>query len=289
MPAQPSLPPFELLRPATVAEAAGLLEKHGDEAAAMCGGTELLLLLKLGLARPAYVVDLKRLPELTRLEREDDALVVGAATTHRTLERSALVRESFPQLAAMEGTVANVRVRAAGTIGGNVSFADPHSDVLTFLAVTDADVLLEGTRGSRVVPLAGFVRGPYQTELAAGEVVTGFRIPLPPPGTRFAHRKLAFHERPAVTVTCALAVEDGVVRGARLGIGSVGPRVVRSEAAAGLVGMRVDDVDAGHLEAVGEAAARDSGAVADANGSEDYKLALVATLVRRAAADALRG
>lgn len=254
----------------------------------MCGGTELLLLLKLGLARPTYVVDLKRLPELTQLRRDGDTLVVGAATTHRQLERSPLVQDAFPELAAMERTVANVRVRAAGTIGGNVAFADPHSDVLTFLAVTDTEIVLAGTHGERSMPLTDFVRGPYETELLPGELLTAFRIPLPLPGRRVVHRKLAFHERPAVTVTCALDVEDGIVRDARLGIGSVGPRVVRSEAAAGLVGMRVGTPEADRLRAVGEVAAGDSGAAADANGSEEYKLALVATLVRRAAADALR-
>lgn len=284
---QPSLPSFEVLRPSSVEEASRLLSAHADDAVAMCGGTELLLLLKLGLSRPAYVVDLKRIEGLSRIEREGDTLVVGAGTTHRQLERSPLVREAFPELCEMERDVANVRVRSAGTIGGNVVFADPHSDVLTFLAVTDTDVVIEGAAGRRVVPLAEFVRGPYEVDLAPGELATAFRIRLPGPGTRIAHRKLSFHERPAVTVTCRVRPEGGVVREARLGIGSVGARVV-GVTAGELVGMPVAQVDEARLRAVAAAAADASGAVADANGSREYKLSLVATLVRRALDEALR-
>lgn len=284
---QPSLPRFELLRPASVAEAGALLAEHGDGAAAMCGGTELLLLLKLGLARPDVVVDLKRLPEIRRLEREGEMLAVGAGITHRTLESSSLVREVFPALAAMEHGIANVRVRAAGTIGGNVAFADPHSDVLTFLAATDTEAVVDGAGGRRVMPLADLVRGPYETALGAGELLAELRIPLPRPGTRVAHRKLAFHERPAVTVTCALEVEDGAVGAARIGVGSVGARVVRIDAAAALVGMRTAAPEDDRLRAVAGAAAEASGAVDDANGSAEYKRALVAVLVRRAVGAAL--
>jgi carbon-monoxide dehydrogenase medium subunit len=285
---QASLPAFDIVRPTSLAEASELLAARADDAVAMCGGTELLLLLKLGLSRPASIVDVKRVPQLVRLEREGDVLVAGAATTHRQLEHAPLVRELFPELAAMERMVANVRVRATGTIGGNVAFADPHSDVLTFLAVTDTDLVLEGTRGPRVVPLAEFVRGPYETELAPGELITTFRIPLPKPGTQFVHRKLAFHERPAVTVTCSVRAEGGTVQEARLAIGSVGARIVRVEAAAELAGMRVREPEEDRLRALATSAAVVSGASADANGSQEYKLSLVTTLARRAVDDALR-
>lgn len=285
---QPTLPRFELVRPGSVPEAAQALAAGGDAAAALCGGTELLLLLKLGLARPELVVDLKRLPELARLEREGDVLVVGAAATHRRLETSPLVRDVFPALASTERGIANVRVRAAGTIGGNVAFADPHSDVLTLLAVTDAEVVLDGAPGRRVLPLSSFVRGPYETALAAGELLIELRIPLPEPATRIVHRKLAFHERPAVTVTCALELEDGVVGAARLAVGSVGPRVVRVDASA-LAGMRAAAPEEDRVRELATSAAESCGAVADANGSADYKQALVATLVRRAVAAALAG
>ena len=283
----PSLPRFELLRPASVSEAGALLAEHGDHAVAMCGGTELLLLLKLGLARPEIVVDLKQLPELARLERDGDVLAVGAATTHRRLEASPLVRETFPALSRMEYGVANVRVRSAGTIGGNVAFADPHSDVLTFLAVTDTDAVLDGVAGRRTLPLAELVYGPYETALLPGELLTELRVPLPGPTVRVVHHKLAFHERPAVTVTCALDIEGGVVTGARVGVGSVGPRVVRVEAAAELAGMRAAEPEEDRVRVVADTAAEVSGAVADPNGSADYKRALVATLVRRTVAEAL--
>jgi aerobic carbon-monoxide dehydrogenase medium subunit len=276
-----TLPPFDLHRAQSVDEARELLERYGEDAAVICGGTELLLLLKLGFAAYGHLVDIKRIGELGGIRAENGALVVGSTATHREIERSPLVLELLPSLAAMERRVANIRVRNVGTLGGNLCFSDPHSDPATFLLALDAEAELEGRR----LPLSEFLVGPYETALRHGQLLAAVRIPVPAPGTAIAHRKLAFHERPAATVACAVRFDGGVVAEARIAVGSVGARAVRATAAErALTGCGVDDAPA--VAEAAALAAEASGAVDDANGTAAYKEQLVRVLVARCFADA---
>jgi carbon-monoxide dehydrogenase medium subunit len=284
------LPPFELYAPHTVEEATELLDRLGDEAAIYGGGTELLLLLKLGFADYRHLVDVKGIAELHGIRADRGALSIGAAVTHRELESAPVVLERWPALAAMERRVANLRVRNAGTLGGNVCFADPHSDPATFLLATDATLIARrGGRAARVIPAAEFVRGPYQTALEPGELLLAVEVPEPPPGSRTVHTKLAFHERPAATVTAGARVQDGRVTEARVAVGSVGPVPARApKAEAILESLDAEVPDPLALEAAGVAAAEAAGAVEDSNGSVEYKRDLVRVLVKRAFVEALR-
>jgi aerobic carbon-monoxide dehydrogenase medium subunit len=281
------LAPFELHRPSTVEEATALLDEHGDDAVLYCGGTELLLIAKMGFASFDHLVDTKSIDELTGIRDDGDVLVVGATATHREIERSPLVLERLSALAAMERQVANVRVRTVGTLAGNLCFSDPHSDPATFLLALDAEI--ESRRGdgsTRRRPLREFLGGPYEPVLEHGELVLSIRVPVPQPGTSIVHRKFAFHERPAVTVTCAARVVDGAIADARISVGSVGNVAVRAgEAEALLVGTRADDDQA--LAAASARAAAVSNAVDDANGSAEYKAHLVEVMVGRAFREAL--
>jgi carbon-monoxide dehydrogenase medium subunit len=279
-----TLPPFELHRPASVEEAGGLLEQLGDDAVVYSGGTELLLVMKLGFADYPHLVDVKRIAELRRLEADDGVLEVGAAVTHWEVERSPLVRGRWPALATMERGVGNLRVRSMGTIGGNLCFADPHSDPATFLLATGGSLVCRGASGpGRELPVEEFVQGPYQTALQPGELVTTVRLPDPGAGVGIAHEKLSLHERPAVTVTCLARVDDGRVSSARVAVGSVGNRPqLALDAEAALAGAAPDALDA-PLEAAAEAAAEAADPVEDANGSVEYKRQLVRVLVGRCA------
>jgi carbon-monoxide dehydrogenase medium subunit len=277
-----TLPPFDLHRARSVDEARDLLERYGEDAAVVCGGTELLLLLKLGFAAYGHLVDLKGIEELGGIRAENGTLVIGSTATHREVERSSLVLEGLPALAAMERDVANIRVRNVGTLGGNLCFSDPHSDPATFLLALDAEVDCDAGR----MPLADFLVGPYQTALGHGQLLRSVRIPLPAAGTGIAHRKLAFRERPAATVAAAVEVDSGTVVAARVAVGSVGPRAVRAEAAAAaLVGKPAADTEA--LAEAARLAAEASAAVEDANGSVEYKQQLVRVLVERCVTAAL--
>ena len=274
-----TLPPFDLHRASSIEEARELLTRHGEDAAVICGGTELLLLLKLGFAAYGHLVDIKGIEELRGVRSDNGSLVIGATATHREIERSPDVLEKLPALAAMEQRVANLRVRNVGTLGGNLCFSDPHSDPATFLLAVGAEVEVDGARQ----PLAEFLVGPYETALEHGQLLHSVRIPLPPAGTRIAHKKLAFHERPAATVACAVRVDGGTIAEARIAVGSVGPRAVLVDDA--LAGATVDDGDA--LRTAAERAAEAAGAVEDANGSVEYKEQLVRVLVERSVREAL--
>ena len=278
-----TLPPFDLHRPQSLEEATELADRYGEDAAFYCGGTELLLLLKLGFASFGHLIDLKGVEELAGVRAEDGLLVVGAAVTHRELERSELVRDRLPALADMERKVANIRVREVGTLGGNLCFSDPHSDPATLLLALDAEV--EYRRGrdvARRVPISDFVVGPYQTILDEGEVLTSVRIPELPSGAAVAHSKFAFHERPTATVACLARVVEGEVAEARMAVGSVGALPVRVPAAEQmLTGAPAEEIGNGLLAEAGERAAEAAAPVDDATGSAEYKAQLVRVLVER--------
>jgi aerobic carbon-monoxide dehydrogenase medium subunit len=284
-----TLPPFELHRPESLEQATELVTRYGEDAAFYCGGTELLLLLKLGFASFGHLIDLKRIDELGGIRQENSELVIGAAVTHRTLERSDVIRTTLPALAEMERRVANLRVREVGTLGGNLCFSDPHSDPATFLLALDAEVVCRrGGEQPRRLPVSGFVVGPYQTSLQQGELLTAVRIPLLPDGASVAHAKFSFHERPTATVACLVRVVDGAVAEARVAVGSVGARPVRSGSAEeALVGAPVAELDATPLATAGERAAEDAAPVDDATGSADYKAQLVKVLVGRTVREAI--
>jgi aerobic carbon-monoxide dehydrogenase medium subunit len=282
------LRPFRLHRPHTVEGATELLDELGSQAQLYCGGTELLLVAKLGLTDFTELVDVKAINELGGIEA-DGELRVGATTTHRLIEHSPIVAEQWPSLASMERSVGNVRVRNVGTIGGNLCFADPHSDPATFLIAAGATVSARrGHQPARRIPAEEFVRGPYRTALEPGELLVAVHVPAPAPGSALVHRKLSFRERPALTVAVNATVHDGLVIEARVAVGSVGPRPVRLANAEGaLVGVEAP-ATAGAVEPCAEAAAGDVEPVADAGGSTEYKRQLVRVLTRRCAEQAVR-
>jgi carbon-monoxide dehydrogenase medium subunit len=281
------LPPFRLHRPTSVEQASELLLELGDRAVPYCGGTELLLVAKLGLTEFTDLVDVKRIDELTGVVA-DSELRIGAATTHREIERSPAVNDRWPSLVRMERAVGNLRVRNVGTIGGNLSFADPHSDPATFLAAAGGSVTFRGVGAERQMPIEQFVIGPYVTALQPGELLVSVHVPRLAARSALVHRKMAFHERPAITVATHLTLADSVIRAPRIAVGSVGPRVTRASSAEQLLDGR--DAAAGLdelLMAAAEAAAAEAQPTADSNGSVEYKSQLVRVLTERCLRDAI--
>ena len=242
--------------------------------------------MKLGFAAFGHLVDIKLIEELRAVEVTDGDLRIGAAATHRELERSALVIAGWPDFVEMERRVANVRVRNTGSLGGNLAFADPHSDPATFLLAAGAEVELGRDGGRRSMPLADFILGPYETALAEGELLCAIRLPAMAPGSAMSHLRFAFHERPAATVSAAVTVRDGRVSEASIAVGSVGVVPVLVPGAEALVDQPPEALEQATLEMLGRAGAEASEPVTDANGSDDYKGALVQTLVARAAVEA---
>jgi carbon-monoxide dehydrogenase medium subunit len=278
------LRPFALHRPSTVAEASEVLARDGRDAALYAGGTELLLILKAGLLRVQSLVDVKRVPGLADIRADDGHLSIGATATHRAVEQSPAVQARCPLIARVARHVANIRVRTVGTVGGNLAFADPHSDLATVLLAFDATVRLASRDGQRELALGDFVRGPYETARADDEVLTAVRLAPWPAGTAGAYAKFGVHERPTLGVAVALAGagSGGAIAGARVAVGCVGPRPERLAAAEErLRGWTGEDV-ARHAGEVAALAARLVDPVDDLHGSAEYKRDMTRVFVRRA-------
>ncbi|HLL51594.1 MAG TPA: FAD binding domain-containing protein, partial [Thermomicrobiales bacterium] len=138
-----------------------MLAQFGQDSSVYAGGTELLIVLKERLAHFPHLIDIKRIPGLSDIAYDADRreLTIGAVASHRAIERSPVVRQTVPALADLEAAIANIRVRNAGTIGGNLCFADPHSDPATLLTALNARLTLVASSSSRQVPMASFITG----------------------------------------------------------------------------------------------------------------------------------
>src|SRR5215831_3152821 len=237
------LRPFALHRPSTLHDAGHLLGEYRGESALYAGGTELLLLLKEGFLRPAHLIDVKRVPRLGDITIEHRSVLVGATATHRTIERSPVLRASCPIVPAVAQHVANVRVRNVGTVGGNIAFADPHSDLATLFLTLDGRVRLWRRGLEREVPLAEFVRGPYETAREDDEIVTAVRLFPWPVRTVATYVKYGLHERPTLGIALALTLDaDATVLETRLAVGCVGPRPERLAIEGELRGRALADI-----------------------------------------------
>lgn len=274
------LPPFEIHRPDSLVDASRLLRELGDDAVAINGGTELLLAMKLGLAQYDHLVDLKRVPELRGVRWAGSSLSIGAGMTHRELESSPVIAEVIAEMPRMLAEVANVRVRSVGTIGGNLCFADPHSDPATFLAALGGTVVLGDGYTSRRVPVDRFFLGAYETVLEPGELLVEVAVPTVPAGTGTSHVRMKTHERPMVTVAAKVTVKRDTIVAARLAVGSVCGVPVLPEAIEKLVGASRDTWPE-RINEVAAAAAAGIEPVPDAEGSSTYKRAVIEVFVRR--------
>jgi carbon-monoxide dehydrogenase medium subunit len=272
-----ALPPFELHRPRDIAEAAELLSQFGDDGAFYMGGTELLLLMKLGFASPGHLIDGKGIAELKTLSITSAAATIGAGVTHRRLERHPDLRRALPTFSRMESLVANIRVRNVGTIGGNLCFAEPHSDPATLMAALDADVTLVSPAGERTVPLTEFSKDAFVTDLRPGEIMVRINLPLPDPATRIGYERLAFKERP--DAAAAVVLKDGSYRVVVGAVSGRPTRVLQAEQALQESGGR--DVAAA-VEATNATIA-----AADRMDGGDYRAHLAGVLVGRACRSAV--
>jgi aerobic carbon-monoxide dehydrogenase medium subunit len=275
------LPPFRLHRPGSVREASRLLTDLGDDASAYCGGTELLLAMKLGLTTYEHLVDLKRVDGLRGIAPAPGGVLrIGAASTHHEVETSAEVRARYPEMTVMISQLANVRVRSVGTIGGNLCFADPHSDPASFLMAIGATLECQRDGEVRRIPAADFLTDLYETALEPGELLTAVELPDRPDRTGLSHRRMKLTERPAVTVTAHLTVRGNAVTQARLIVGSVGIKPLAADATA-LVGATAADFAARSAACAAQAAA-DCAPLPDGEASPGYLRHLVIVYAREA-------
>ena len=281
------LPPFTIHQPSSLAEASELLANYGEDACAYAGGTELLLAMKQGGLRYGHLVDLKTVGGLNGVEMLDGQLSIGALATHLAIERSPLIARYLPVLVQLERRVANVRVRATGTLGGNLCFAEPHSDPATLLQCLDAALVLTSPAGKREMSPANFLLGPYETALQPGELLEAVVVRPLGATQRAAYQKFQVHEYPLLGLAVVLDMPDpDTIAEARVAVGSVSPTPRRAPAAeAMLVGARQEV--SGRLDSAGNALADAAELIDDGEGSAEYKRHLIGVLLRRAFEEAV--
>jgi carbon-monoxide dehydrogenase medium subunit len=282
------LPYVDYEAPTTMAEAVDLLAEHQDEASVLAGGQSLIPLMALRLARPAVLIDINGLSELSLVAVEDGRVTIGAMTREYVAEDSATVGDTVPLLAAALPLIGHEAIRSRGTIGGSLAHADPAAELPAVARALDAEFVVRGRAGERVVPAADWFEGYLATSRRPDEILAEVRFPAAGPGTGVAFLEVARRhgDFAIVGLAVSLTLADGVISDARLAFAGVSDVPVRAaEAEDFLVGERPS------AELFAEAARVATAGLdppADLNGSSEYRKQVAATLVRRglqAAAD----
>lgn len=279
---------FEYHAPETVADAVGVLAEHADEAKPLAGGQSLVPMLALRLTRFAHLVDLNRVDELTGIRRDNGALVIGAMTRQRTVERDPFVAPAAPLLAAAVPLIGHSQIRNRGTVGGSIAHADPASELPAVALALDADLEIASKAGTRTVPATEFFEGTWTTCLADEELLTAIRFPVWEGRCGFAFDEVARRSGDFALAGVAVAVEvdgDGAIRRAALGLLGLGSTPRRAPAAeAALVG-RVPTPD--ELDEVAQLAVADLEPPDDIHATAAYRRRVGAHLVGRSLGRAL--
>jgi aerobic carbon-monoxide dehydrogenase medium subunit len=273
---------FDLLQPQSLPEAVELLQRYGDDARAIGGGTTLVILLKQRALHYPYLVDLQTIPGLSHITQESDGIRIGALTTHRMIELSPLVRQAFPVVAEAFSYIGNVRVRQTASVGGNLAHADYRLDPPPPLLALGATVSAIGPKGSRTIALKDFFRGMYETALEPGEILTEVKIPQMPANSRAVYLRystLSANDWPCVGVAAFMERENGRCKHLRLALGGVAatPLLI-----SGLEFSHDQVVDAAVIDKILAAVDAQIAPSADLRGSDWYKRKMARLFTQKA-------
>jgi carbon-monoxide dehydrogenase medium subunit len=273
---------FRYEAPRSLGETISLLHDGGDYAKVLAGGQSLVPLMKLRFASPDLIVDINNVPGLDYHRADaDGTLRVGALCRHADLERSALLRDTQPTMAAAAPLIADPIVRNRGTLVGSLCHADPQGDWASVVLALGGSVVAQGPGGRRTIPVADFVTGPFQNVLEPDEIVVEAVIPAAAGVRAGGYLKLERRVGDFATVGVAVAVETSGAGVTRAGIaltGVGGSTIGATEAADALVGR---PLTAESIEAAADLAAQAARPRTDHRGSADYKRHMVRTFVTR--------
>ncbi|MFD3376424.1 MULTISPECIES: FAD binding domain-containing protein [unclassified Streptomyces] len=272
---------FDYQRAESVDEALELLRRYGEEARVVAGGHSLLPMMKLRLAAPEVLVDINDLHELDHIVLVGDELRVGALTRHRTLLESELVGRYFPIVHDAEKVIADPPVRNRGTIGGSLCQADPSEDLSAVCGALHAHAVIRGAGGERIVSMADFHQGPYETAVGVGEMLTEVRLPvLPGAGSAYEKVERKAGDWAVAAAGVALTLRDGRIADAGVGLAAVGAGALNLHAVQAL--LNGSEPSEALYEEAGRVASDSCSPVTDGRGSAEYKRHLAGELTRRA-------
>jgi aerobic carbon-monoxide dehydrogenase medium subunit len=277
------LPPFEYACPTKLSEAVALLAGCNGDAKLLAGGQSLVPMLAFRLAAPVLLVDLRKLPELRKIDISANGVVLGSMVRWCDILADARLRVAHPLLLAAVAHVAHYQIRNRGTIGGSIAHADPAAEMPGIALACEAQIATVGTAGVRVINAADFFLGPLMTLLEPDEIITEIRFPAWPAPRRWGFQEFARRRGDFAMAAAAVWYDQdagGKARNAHVGVIGVGDRPLRlPEVEAVLNGRTIDAATIAQAEAAAAAAVDPQ---TDIHASADYRRALVGTMVERA-------
>jgi len=276
------IPEFEYVSPQSVQEACALLVQYGDSARVLAGGSDLLVKMKDGLMKPAYLVSLKNLDSLKAIRYETGTgVIIGARATHNEVMNNRLLQEKYRSVCEAAHSMAADQIRNIGTVGGNLVNAVPSADLPPILIALDARARIVGSSRERTIALEDFFLGPGKTVLEKGEILAAIIIPdQPTTGSNYIKFGLRRAGALAVAgVASSVTVSDGTCRDVRVVLGAVAPTPMRARQAENV--LRGKKISRELIDETGRIAAAESKPISDIRGSIEYRRNLVNVLTRR--------
>jgi len=272
---------FDYVAPESVADALTALADGGEDAKILAGGQSLIPVLRLRMAAPGLLIDLRKIPELHGVSLDGDQVVIGAMTTHHEVATHPLIAEHLSLLAKTAETVADPQVRNRGTFGGALAHADPAGDLGAVAVALDATFEIAGPDGNRSVPASEFFSDYFTTALAENEILTAIRFPSYAGwGAHYEKFHLVAQSWSIVSVAAAVKVSGGSVEQARVALTNMGPVPIRASAVeAALVG---GPATAEAITAAAQSAAEGTSPIDDTSAGADYREHLARVLTGRA-------
>jgi len=270
--------------PTTLAECSSLLKEYGSASRLLAGGTDLVPRLKNRQLKISTVISLQGIPELSRIEKTENSMNIGAMVTLRDVVKSPLLTGSLKVVAEAAGHISSMQIRNIATIGGNSCNASPSADSVPGLLVSDAVAQISGVDGDRSVPLIDFFAGPGKTVLREGEILTGFSIPRTSTFTGATYEKYTIRGDTDITIVgagCRLNLnKQGVIESARIALAAVAATPVRIDAVEKLlVGQKLTDE---LVKEAGNLAAANISPISDQRATASYRKEMVSVWVRHA-------
>jgi carbon-monoxide dehydrogenase medium subunit len=272
---------FDYAAPETLQEAITILAGGGEDAKLLAGGHSLIPLMKLRLAAPSLLIDIRKIPGLAGIQRENGSMRIGALTRHTELEHAA----ELGVIAQVAGTIADPQVRNRGTIGGSLAHGDPASDLLAVMLICEATVTLQGPGGQRTLAAGELFKDYLETAIAPDEVLTEIRFPVL---DGWGHDYQKFNRRSEdwamVAVSVVVKKSGDTCEDVRVGLTNMSSVPLRATAVE--EALRGQPLSAENIAKAAEQAAEGTDPPGDLNASPEYKRHLARVLTRRALQEA---
>ncbi|MCC7273381.1 MAG: xanthine dehydrogenase family protein subunit M [Alphaproteobacteria bacterium] len=271
--------------PETLDEAVALLASANGSGRVLAGGTDLLVQMRAGTAKPGLIVDVKKIPEMTTITEKDGSYRIGAAVSGAVIGEHEGLRKAWPGIVEAVNLIGSTQVQGRASAGGNLCNASPAADSVPAMVAAGAMVTIQGPKGRREIPAEKVNAGPGRTTLAPGEIVVSFTLPVRPRNSGDAYLRLIPRtEMDIAVVGCgvSLTMDGDRCTAARVSLGAVAPTVLLVEdAGKALVGSTLDD---GALEAAAAACRAACKPIDDKRGTIVYRTKIAGVLLKRAAA-----